>query len=78
MIIDKINKRRSRNSVKLSTSEHAQLKEHYTTFHTDLDFAESFGINRVTLKRILFYGSGNEVSIRKIQKVLKKAQATKK
>lgn len=72
MINTEINKKRVRNSVKLSTVEHQQLKEYYETFHTDLDFAEAFKIDRTTLKRVMFIGSGKEHNIQKIQKKLKK------
>ena len=70
-----INKKRQKKSVRLSEDEHKNLKEYYQSFHTDSDFADEMKMDRVTLNRIMVYGSGKQENIIKIQKKLKRVLA---
>lgn len=69
---DEVKKKIIKKSVLLTGEEHTNLKEFYASFHTDLDFAQAFKINRVTAKRILKEGSGREDKINIIRRRLNK------
>lgn len=59
-----------RKSVALSKEELAALKKYRSGFLTTVECAESIGINRTPLERVLTVGSGSPETIDKIKKVL--------
>jgi IS30 family transposase len=61
---------RVRKSEKLTAQEKKQLLKWVDEQPTKLDAAETIGIHRTTLDRVLAYGSGSPDNISKIRKVL--------
>jgi hypothetical protein len=62
-----------RKSIALSVEEFASLKQYAKQFNTGVECAESIGIHRNVLDRILLAGSGSPESIEKIRAALKAA-----
>lgn len=61
-----------RKSVALTEDERNALEKYRNTFLTSVECAESIGIDRQPLDRILLIGRGSEFSISAIRKILKK------
>lgn len=61
---------RKRKSEALTKDEFAALKQYAKGFTTTIDCAESIGINRNVLDRVLIVGSGSPDTIEKIRTTL--------
>ena len=59
-----------RKSIALSEEEFASLKQYAKQFNTGVECAETIGIHRNVLDRILLAGSGSPESIEKIRAAL--------
>lgn len=58
---------RKRKSVALTTTEFSALKKYAKGFRTGIECAESIGIDRNVLDRVLLVGSGSPETIEKIK-----------
>lgn len=56
-----------RKSIVLSSEEFASLKKYATQFNTGIECAESIGIHRNVLDRVLIVGSGSPETVDKIR-----------
>jgi hypothetical protein len=63
---------RNRKSVSLSKEDHMALKKLRQAYSTEVECAETIGVNRIVLNRVLLVGSGSPESIIKIRKALSK------
>lgn len=61
---------KKKKSVPLTTEELKTLKKFHKDFHTDTDFAEAVDVPRITLLRIIHFGTGSENYINKIRQFL--------
>lgn len=59
-----------RKSIALTSEEFASLKKYAKQFNTAVECAESIGIHRNVLDRILLAGSGSPDSVEKIKAAL--------
>lgn len=64
--MDTVSQRR-RKSVKLTVEEQKTLRAFRKTFELEIDCAESIGIRRETLNRVLLIGSASPENIEKIR-----------
>lgn len=60
-----------RKSVALTKDEISALKQYAKKFHTGVECAESIGIHRNVLDRVLAIGSGSPETIDKVKEAIK-------
>jgi hypothetical protein len=60
-----------RKSIALTQDEFASLKKYAEQFNTGIECAESIGIHRNVLDRVLIVGSGSPETIYKIRLILR-------
>lgn len=61
-----------RKSVRLTPEAFKELKRYRRAFSTEVECAESIGIKRETLNRVLLLGSGSPETIGRIEEVIGK------
>jgi hypothetical protein len=61
---------RKRKSEPLSKAEHSSLKQYRKKFYTTQDCADTIGISREVLDRVILVGSGSPETIAKVRAVL--------
>lgn len=62
---------RIKKSIPLTESEQEKLKKYVASFHTKIDAVEHSGINRMTLDRVMYRGSGAPKTIDIIRLLIK-------
>ena len=65
-----INTERVRKSEVLKKTEHAKLIKWVAAHHTKTDAAEAMGLNRMTLDRVLYKGSGAPETLRIVRSAI--------
>lgn len=65
-------KERIRKSERLLPDERKKFKQYVDSFETKIDCAESLGLSRVTLDRLIFKGSGKPETIEIVREALNK------